>query len=67
MEEEVKERKCKTCGKRLIDEKIPICLRCRLTGRNNVGKVSGIVGMVLAVTGGKALIDQNQNRNDDDA
>ena len=62
MDEEVKERKCKTCGKRLIDEKLPICLRCRLKGRNTAGRVSEIaVGTVLAVAGGKALIDQNQN------
>ena len=62
MDEEVKERKCKTCGKRLIDEKLPICLRCRLKGRNNAGKVGEIaVGTVLAIAGGKALIDQNQN------
>lgn len=62
MDEEVKERKCKTCGKRLIDEKLPICLRCRLKGRNTAGRVCEIaVGTVLAVAGGKALIDQNQN------
>lgn len=62
MDEEVKERKCKTCGKRLIDEKLPICLRCRLKGRNTAGRVGEIaVGTVLAVAGGKALIDQSQN------
>ena len=62
MDEEVKERKCKTCGKRLIDEKLPICLRCRLKGRNTAGRVGEIaVGTVLAIASGKALIDQNQN------
>lgn len=62
MDEEVKERKCKTCGKRLIDEKLPICLRCRLKGRNTAVRVGEIVvGTVFAVAGGKALIDQNQN------
>lgn len=62
MDDEVKERKCKTCGKRLLDEKLPICLRCRLNGRNVVGRVGeGAVGLALLIGSGKALYDHNNN------
>ncbi len=62
MDEEIKERKCMTCGKKLLDEKLPFCLRCRLKGRNNVGRAGEVVGgAFLLFAGGKALVDQNQN------
>ena len=33
-----KQRRCLTCKKLLLeDEKMPICLRCRLQGRNYAG------------------------------
>ena len=44
MSKEEKERRCKSCGKLLLDEKIPFCRRCVLEGRNKVGQVGGIVG-----------------------
>jgi hypothetical protein len=41
--DEKKIRKCKGCGKQLLDdEKFPFCLRCRLSGRNNGTKFLGI-------------------------
>lgn len=43
-----KERRCKFCGKLLLDEKLPFCRRCFLEGRNIAGKVGGIV--VVAAT-----------------
>ena len=55
-------KKCKTCGKQLLDEKIPICLRCRLKGRNNTvewgGKLVGVLGSVAVVAN---LVDGNKN------
>lgn len=57
-----REKKCLFCGKRLIDEKIPVCLRCKLEGRDIASKVTEVaVGAVLMVGGGKALIDKNKN------
>ena len=44
MNNKEKERRCKACGKLLLDEKIPFCRRCVLDGRNKVTKVGGIVG-----------------------
>ena len=62
MAEEVKERKCKKCGKKLLDEKLPICLRCRLKGRNKFGRVGeGAAGLALLIGSGKALYDHNNN------
>ena len=46
MNEEIKERRCKSCGKKLIDEKIPFCLRCTLNGRDKTKKILGITGTV---------------------
>ena len=58
MSNEKKERRCKSCGKLLIDEKLPFCSRCVLEGRDTVGKVGGIV-VVLAIT---ALINNDSDR-----
>lgn len=46
MSNEKKERRCKSCGKLLLDEKLPFCRRCVLEGRDTVGMVGG----VLAIT-----------------
>jgi len=60
---EEKERRCLTCKKRLLDEKIPICLRCRLRGRNYSGKGVEIVGGIATVAvSGKAVIDITKNK-----
>lgn len=60
---EEKERRCLTCKKRLLDEKIPICLRCRLRGRNYSGKGVEIVGSIVAVAvSGKAVIDNTKDK-----
>jgi len=60
---EEKERCCLTCRKRLLDEKLPICLRCRLRGRNYSGKGVEIVGgVVVAIVSCKAVIDNTKNK-----
>ena len=55
---EKKERRCKSCGKLLLDEKLPFFRRCVLEGRDTVWRVGGIVG-VLAIT---ALINNDSDR-----
>lgn len=58
---EEKEKRCLFCGKKLIDEKIPVCLRCKLKGRNNAGRAGEIaVGVVATIGGSKALIDNSK-------
>lgn len=62
MSNEEKERRCKSCGKLLLDEKLPFCRRCVLEGRNKVGQVVGIgVGFAMAV----ALVNNNSDGNND--
>ena len=43
MSNEEKERRCKSCGKLLLDEKLPFCRRCVLEGKNKIVQVGGIV------------------------
>lgn len=60
MSEETKERKCVFCGKKMLNERIPLCLRCRLEGRNTAVKVGETVGtIILAVGGAQAIKDSN--------
>ena len=43
MSNEEKDRRCKVCGKLLIDEKLPFCRRCVLEGRDKTVQVGGMV------------------------
>ncbi len=62
MNDETKEKRCKFCGKLLISEKMPICRRCKLEGRNKVGQVGGmVVGMFAFVRSAKALAGDKEN------
>lgn len=64
MNDETKERRCKFCGKLLISEKMPICRRCKLEGRNKVGKAGRMVfGMFVFVRSAKALAGNKENGN----
>lgn len=60
MSKDKKERRCMTCGKLLLDEKLPLCRRCVLKGRSRAAKV-GIV--LLAVIGGASLIKNSSDKN----
>lgn len=62
MNNEKKERRCKVCGKLLLDEKMPFCRRCVLEGRNKVGQIGGCVGTLAMVTLG-AVAKKNNNLN----
>lgn len=62
MSDEEKERRCKSCGKLLLDEKIPFCRRCVLEGRNKVGQVGEIVSVLaVAVFGAAALVNDDNS------
>lgn len=61
MSDEAKERRCKFCGKLLINEKMPFCRRCKLEGRNKVGQIGGIAVGILAVLRAKALVGDEEN------
>lgn len=66
MSNEEKERRCKLCGKLLLDEKLPFCKRCVLEGRNKVGQVGGIIGgLAMTVHSAVALVNNNTDGNDD--
>lgn len=47
MNDETKEKRCKFCGKLLISEKMPICRRCKLEGRNKVGQVGALAASAV--------------------
>ena len=64
MSNEEKERRCKSCGKFLVDEKL-FCRRCVLEGRNKVGQIGGIVGgLAVSALSAAALINNNSNDTD---
>lgn len=60
MNNKEEERRCKSCGKLLLDEKMPFCRRCLLEGRDKVGKIGGIIGGVaMTVLSAASLIANN--------
>ena len=66
MSNEEKEHRCKSCGKLLLDEKIPFCRRCVLEGRNKVGQVGGIIGgLAMTALSAVAFINSNSDGNND--
>ena len=74
MSGEIKERRCLTCKKRLIDGIIPICPRCKLTGTKGVKKVGGWVagigvgiGVTAAALSSNSKDDNNQDQNNGNA
>lgn len=70
MSNENTDRRCKSCNKLLLDEKLPFCPRCMLEGRNKVGKTIGIIASLgTAGLGIRSLIkdnDSNVNADSDD-
>lgn len=62
MSEDKKARRCKTCGKILVDEKL-FCRRCVLEGRNTVGKIGGIaLGTATTLLSASALKKNSGNK-----
>lgn len=65
MSNEEKVRRCKSCSKLLIDEKL-FCRRCILEGRNKAGKIGGFIGgIAMAATSAAALLGNANSGNDD--
>lgn len=61
MSNEEKVRRCKVCGKLLIDEKLPFCRRCVLEGRDKTVQVGGMVaGFATAFISAKAFKDNTK-------
>lgn len=59
---ETTERRCKSCHKLLLDEKIPFCRRCVLEGRNKAGHVTKILGGFTAfVWSAFTLVNNNDH------
>lgn len=50
--------KCLFCKKKLIDEKVPICLRCRQKAKSNVVKGGSVIGVGVTVLSGIGLINK---------
>lgn len=67
MSKKNEEKRCLVCKKILLDEKMPVCLRCKLQGRNAAGNVGkGIVGVALLISGTKAAIEQTKNNDEEE-
>ena len=66
MSNEEIERRCKSCGKLLLDDKLPFCRRCVLEGRNKVGHVGGIIGgLAMTALSAVAFVNNNSDGNND--
>lgn len=64
MNEIEKERRCKSCGKLLIDEKT-FCRRCKLKMRNTGGKAGGIIsGLFVAALSANSLANDREGKSD---
>lgn len=64
--EEMKIKKCLMCKKTLLDEKVPICLRCRLSGRDKSVKAgTGLVAGLYSAYQIYNLIGNNGKTDDD--
>lgn len=63
MNEIEKVRRCKSCGKLLIDEKT-FCRRCKLKMRNTGGKVGGMIsGLVIAALSANSHANDEARKN----
>lgn len=68
MDEEIKKRRCKSCKKLLLDEKLPFCKRCTLEGRNKAGQFVGAITAVggLLILPAVARVNNDSNNNEPD-
>ena len=55
-------KNCMFCKKALIDETVPICLRCRLKSKKNA---IGVIGCLGAGALGLMALGNAQNKTDD--
>ena len=59
MSNEEKKRRCKSCGKLLLDEKGLLCKRCLLEGRNKIMKIGSTVCGFAATAYGIVAYKEN--------
>lgn len=64
MSKEIKVRRCIKCKKKLIDEIVPICPRCKLKGVDGAKKALPILTS-LAIIGGSAAAAYNNLSNNE--
>lgn len=57
-----KECRCKSCGKRLVDEKT-FCRRCKLNMRNTGGKLGGLISLIGVSLFANSLADNGKEKN----
>ena len=66
MSSENTERRCKSCNKLLLDEKLPFCPRCMLEGRNKAVQIGGIIGgLGTTIASGLAMINNSDHTMDE--
>lgn len=59
-------RRCKSCNKLLLGEKLPFCPRCMLEGRNKAVQIGGIIGgLGTAIASGLAMINNSDHTTDE--
>lgn len=67
MDEEIKKRRCKSCKKLLLDEKLPFCKRCTLEGRNKAVQAVGIIIAVASpILTAVVHVNNDSNKNEPD-
>lgn len=64
MSEETKVRRCLMCKKKLIDEFLPICPRCKLKGINGAKKTVRVLTGAAIVGGGVAVAYNNLSKDE---
>lgn len=60
MSKKNKEKECIFCRKALLDEKVPLCLRCRIKKRDVTAAVMGAVGTVALAVGSAKVIKDDE-------
>ncbi len=61
------DRRCKSCHKLLLDEKLPFCRRCVLEGRNKTFQIGGVFGgMAITAFSAFALANNSDHHSSDD-
>ena len=58
-----KEKRCIFCRKLLLDETLPICLRCRLQGVKYTGDgIKAFGALLILAIGAKTIIDNTKEK-----
>ncbi len=63
MSKETNRRRCRSCKKLLLDEKLPFCRRCMLEGRDKARQIASIGAAATAFV--IALVNNSNHDSDD--